>query len=251
MIRSGSEKASSNCGATFSLSTPANENSSSKTSVTASTGCTPCQRRTGGDPIRDGKNHPRPDARPAAVPRGLPRHRASARCKAPLSWRNGLYWWRVVWGNSDPYQRAASPPTTHRSRYRELTKLGVDFGKALQLVNILRDLPADLRQGRCLCAGGSTRSRRCRTRPTSHPPDIGPSCFQRMDQPRRSPSGFRTPLHPRNPSPRGCGSPAICRGTWARKRSNSFGVKPARNPCPPESFPQSSPRRPISAAAPA
>jgi farnesyl-diphosphate farnesyltransferase len=30
-----------------------------------------------------------------------------------------------------------------------LRKLAVDFGKALQLVNILRDLPADLRQNRC------------------------------------------------------------------------------------------------------
>jgi farnesyl-diphosphate farnesyltransferase len=28
-------------------------------------------------------------------------------------------------------------------------KLGVRFGKGLQLVNILRDLPADLRKGRC------------------------------------------------------------------------------------------------------
>lgn len=30
-----------------------------------------------------------------------------------------------------------------------LRELGVEFGKGLQLVNILRDLPADLRQGRC------------------------------------------------------------------------------------------------------
>ena len=31
----------------------------------------------------------------------------------------------------------------------ELSKLGVDYGKALQLVNILRDMPDDLRHGRC------------------------------------------------------------------------------------------------------
>lgn len=31
----------------------------------------------------------------------------------------------------------------------ELVCLGVDFGKGLQLVNILRDLPRDLREGRC------------------------------------------------------------------------------------------------------
>jgi farnesyl-diphosphate farnesyltransferase len=30
-----------------------------------------------------------------------------------------------------------------------LTPLGIQFGQALQMVNILRDLPADLRQGRC------------------------------------------------------------------------------------------------------
>ena len=31
----------------------------------------------------------------------------------------------------------------------DLCAIGIDFGKGLQLVNILRDLPADLRQGRC------------------------------------------------------------------------------------------------------
>jgi farnesyl-diphosphate farnesyltransferase len=31
----------------------------------------------------------------------------------------------------------------------ELLKMGTDFGKGLQLVNILRDLPEDLRNGRC------------------------------------------------------------------------------------------------------
>ncbi len=33
--------------------------------------------------------------------------------------------------------------------FKELMAQGVRFGKGLQLVNILRDLPADLRQGRC------------------------------------------------------------------------------------------------------
>ncbi len=37
----------------------------------------------------------------------------------------------------------------------EITRLGINFGKGLQLVNILRDLPADLRAGRCyLPVGG-------------------------------------------------------------------------------------------------
>ncbi|MHA3775123.1 phytoene/squalene synthase family protein [Verrucomicrobiota bacterium sgz303538] len=31
----------------------------------------------------------------------------------------------------------------------ELSALGIDYGKGLQLVNILRDMPSDLRQGRC------------------------------------------------------------------------------------------------------
>src|SRR5207249_12306750 len=35
---------------------------------------------------------------------------------------------------------------------------GVLFGKGLQLVNILRDLPADLQQGRCYLPGGRLRA---------------------------------------------------------------------------------------------
>ena len=35
----------------------------------------------------------------------------------------------------------------------ELSALGIDFGKGLQLVNVLRDLPADLRAGRCYLPG--------------------------------------------------------------------------------------------------
>jgi len=43
---------------------------------------------------------------------------------------------------------------THRPRLarwdvREMGALGVRFGKALQLTNVLRDVPADLRHGRC------------------------------------------------------------------------------------------------------
>lgn len=40
-------------------------------------------------------------------------------------------------------------PRFSRLAEDELTRCGRDFGKGLQLVNILRDLPADLRQGRC------------------------------------------------------------------------------------------------------
>jgi farnesyl-diphosphate farnesyltransferase len=40
----------------------------------------------------------------------------------------------------------------------EMERLGVNFGKGLQLVNILRDLPNDLAAGRCYLPGGSERS---------------------------------------------------------------------------------------------
>jgi len=40
-------------------------------------------------------------------------------------------------------------PRYSRLPHAELRALGVDFGKGLQLVNILRDLPADLATGRC------------------------------------------------------------------------------------------------------
>src|SRR5260370_898187 len=45
-------------------------------------------------------------------------------------------------------------PVAHRPRLRhwklgEMSEQGVRFGKALQLTNVLRDVPADLRHGRC------------------------------------------------------------------------------------------------------
>ena len=40
----------------------------------------------------------------------------------------------------------------------DLTKLAIRFGKGLQLVNILRDLPRDLRTGRCYLPKGKLRS---------------------------------------------------------------------------------------------
>ena len=64
----------------------------------------------------------------------------------------GEFWTRISVQHRPNYSRLPLP---------ELTKLGVGLGKALQLVNILRDLPADLREGRCylpaeeLAAAGS------------------------------------------------------------------------------------------------
>ena len=41
------------------------------------------------------------------------------------------------------------PPELQALAVPQFTELGVRFGKGLQLVNILRDVPADLRKGRC------------------------------------------------------------------------------------------------------
>jgi farnesyl-diphosphate farnesyltransferase len=52
----------------------------------------------------------------------------------------GEFWTRICLRHLPRY--ATLEPT-------ELERLGVNFGKGLQLVNILRDAPADLRDGRC------------------------------------------------------------------------------------------------------
>jgi farnesyl-diphosphate farnesyltransferase len=52
----------------------------------------------------------------------------------------GEFWTAMCLARLRPKPRAAEP---------ELAALGVRFGKALQLINILRDIPADLRLGRC------------------------------------------------------------------------------------------------------
>ena len=54
----------------------------------------------------------------------------------------------------------------------ELNARGRDFGKALQFVNILRDLPADLRKGRCYLPADEVDPARLLTDPAS-----GRACF--------------------------------------------------------------------------
>lgn len=61
----------------------------------------------------------------------------------------GEFWTRISVHHRPDYSPLPLP---------ELTKLGIDYGKALQLVNILRDLPADLRQGRCYLPAGELTS---------------------------------------------------------------------------------------------
>lgn len=52
----------------------------------------------------------------------------------------GEFWTRICWAHLNPKPKATLD---------SLVEKGIRFGKGLQLVNILRDLPADLRKGRC------------------------------------------------------------------------------------------------------
>ena len=52
----------------------------------------------------------------------------------------GEFWTRVCFRHVPFYARLEA---------NEMTRIGRSFGQGLQLVNILRDLPADLREGRC------------------------------------------------------------------------------------------------------
>lgn len=52
----------------------------------------------------------------------------------------GEFWTRICFARLEP------KPSKSES---EMIELGVRYGKGLQLINILRDLPRDLRQGRC------------------------------------------------------------------------------------------------------
>ena len=49
----------------------------------------------------------------------------------------------------------------------ELRRLGANYGKALQFVNILRDLPADLADGRCYLPVGPTLAQQWKTEPAA------------------------------------------------------------------------------------
>ncbi|MBM4439927.1 MAG: squalene/phytoene synthase family protein [Candidatus Rokubacteria bacterium] len=50
---------------------------------------------------------------------------------------------------------AAHRPRLRQWRVADMSKDGVRFGKALQMTNVLRDVPADLRQGRCYLPAAS------------------------------------------------------------------------------------------------
>ena len=57
-------------------------------------------------------------------------------------------WWRVVSASSGPRFVCWSGRITLGCRRRNCFGLGKDFGKGLQLINILRDYPVDLQAGR-------------------------------------------------------------------------------------------------------
>lgn len=61
----------------------------------------------------------------------------------------GEFWTRICLQHLPRYSAVAP---------EELCRIGVNFGKGLQLVNILRDLPADLRAGRCYLPADELRA---------------------------------------------------------------------------------------------
>jgi farnesyl-diphosphate farnesyltransferase len=70
-------------------------------------------------------------------------------------------------------------PTCAHLGLADLRRLGVNFGKGLQLVNILRDLPADLRQGRCYLPEPELRAAGTSPAPLSHTPLKAQPVFDR------------------------------------------------------------------------
>jgi len=63
----------------------------------------------------------------------------------------------------------------------ELRKLGANYGKGLQLVNILRDMPADLRQGRCYLPEIELRAAGTSPSPLAHQPSKAQPVFDRWN----------------------------------------------------------------------
>lgn len=70
-------------------------------------------------------------------------------------------------------------PTCAHLGLADLRRLGANFGKGLQLVNILRDLPADLRAGRCYLPETELRAAGTSPAPLSHDPTKAQPVFDR------------------------------------------------------------------------
>lgn len=76
----------------------------------------------------------------ASAPQGLPRAEDTVAYTYAVAGCVGEFWTRIC---------ALQTPGFSRIPVAELMELGRVFGQGLQLVNILRDLPEDLRMGRC------------------------------------------------------------------------------------------------------
>ena len=100
----------------------------------------------------------------------------------------------------------------------ELRQLGANFGKGLQLVNILRDLPADLQQGRCYLPENELRAAGTSPAPLAHEPSKAQPVFDQLACEGGRVSGGRLSLRagasfPK--TPRGVFSPLVSGGADA------------------------------------
>ena len=80
----------------------------------------------------------------------------------------GEFWTRICLHHLRDYARIEAEP---------LRQLGVNYGKGLQLVNILRDLPADLRAGRCYLPEDELRAAGTSPRTLLEHPEAGRAVF--------------------------------------------------------------------------
>ncbi|HEX8312276.1 MAG TPA: squalene/phytoene synthase family protein [Chthoniobacteraceae bacterium] len=82
----------------------------------------------------------------------------------------GEFWTRICLHHLADYSRIDAEP---------LRELGVNYGKGLQLVNILRDLRADLRSGRCYLPEDELRAAGTSPRTLFEHPEAGRPVFNR------------------------------------------------------------------------
>jgi farnesyl-diphosphate farnesyltransferase len=80
----------------------------------------------------------------------------------------GEFWTRICLHHLPDYSTIDAEP---------LRELGINYGKGLQLVNILRDLPADLRAGRCYLPEDELRAAGTSQRTLLEHPEAGRPVF--------------------------------------------------------------------------
>ena len=114
----------------------------------------------------------------------------------------GEFWTRICLAHLPRYARESES---------ELLRLGANYGKGLQLVNILRDIPADRRAGRCYLPEEELRAA------DSTPAKPAREVFDRWHRARRSISKMAAATSPPC-APRDCASAVFSRGISASKR---------------------------------